>query len=293
MLALAALAVALQGAAQGTQFDTTFAAGRGDRLEASIFAGSITVKGWDRDQVRIQATGIRPGEPSRAHRREGLEITRGGGTIRVQKHPGRGDGHADVTIWVPAPMAIELSGVETTISVEATQGSVRATTIEGDLSVAGGTEYIELSSVDGSIRATGVRGRLQVNAVDGGVTVRDARGAVTVNAVDGSIDLENVDGSNVQASTVDGDVSFRGPIRAGGTYRLVSHDGDVSATISGDVNAEVSISTFDGTFETDIPVTLSGTARAGRQFGFTLGRGGAQLSLETFDGTIRLARTGR
>ena len=61
----------------------------------------------------------------------------------------------------------------------------------------------------------------------------------------------------------------------------------------GAADADVSVSTFSGEFETDLPVTISGTTRAGRQFGFTLGRGGAQLHLESFDGTIRLERAGR
>jgi len=299
MLALsAALAVALQGVSvQGTQFDTTFAAARGDRLEAHVFSGSITVRAWNRDQVRVQASGM-DAESGRAGRVRvragGLDVSRSGGTIRVQLHPGRdGDGEGDVTIWVPAATPVELQGNQTEVTVEGLQGPVRATTIEGGVTVTGGAEFVELSSVDGDITVTGTRGRVQANSVDGAIVVRDARGAVGANTVDGGIELTDVDGPNVQANTVDGDITFRGPVRSGGTYRLVSHDGDVTATVAGTADVEVNISTFSGEFETDMPVTLTGTARAGRQFGFTLGRGGAQLFLETFDGTIRLARTGR
>ena len=156
-----------------------------------------------------------------------------------------------------------------------------------------GGDFVELSSVDGNVTATGIRGRLQANSVDGAIVVRDARGPVSVNAVDGDIELTDVDSPNVQANTVDGSISFRGPVRAGGNYRLVSHDGDVTVTLAGTADAVVNVSTFSGEFETDVPVTLTGTAKAGRQFSFTLGKGGAHLFLETFDGTIRLSRTGR
>jgi DUF4097 and DUF4098 domain-containing protein YvlB len=294
----AALAVALQGASvQGPQFDTTFAAARGDRLEAHVFSGSIAVRTWNRDQVRVQASGMEEAH-ERARRSRvrpgGLDVSRSGGTIRVQLHPGRsGDGEGHVTIWVPAATSVELQGNQTGMTVEGIQAAVRATTIEGDITVTGGGEFVELSSVDGDITVSGVRGRLQANSVDGAIVVRDARGAVSVNTVDGAIELTDVDGPNVQANTVDGDIAFRGPVRSGGTYRLVSHDGDVSATLAGTADAEVSISTFSGEFETDMPVTITGTARAGHQFSFTLGRGGAQVFLETFDGTIRLGRTGR
>ena len=40
-------------------------------------------------------------------------------------------------------------------------------------------------------------------------------------------------------------------------------------------------------------VTVTGSVKGGREFSFTLGGGAARLSLESFDGTIRLVRTGR
>ena len=48
-----------------------------------------------------------------------------------------------------------------------------------------------------------------------------------------------------------------------------------------------------GDFSSDMPVTVSGPIKGGREFSFTLGSGAARLSLESFDGTIRLLRTGR
>ena len=133
----AALAAALQGVAvQGPQFDTTFAAVRGDRLEAQVFSGSITVKAWNRDQIRIQATAmdVESGGAGRTRvRAGGLDISRSGGSVRVQLHPGRsGDGEGDVTIWVPAATPLELGGTETTMTVEGVQGPVHVVTIEGD-----------------------------------------------------------------------------------------------------------------------------------------------------------------
>ena len=293
MIALVtALAATLQVAGVPAQLDTTFAAARGDRLEAQVFAGTITVKGWNRDQVRVQATGLEAGGRN-GHGRGGLDLGRSGGTIRVQVQPGRGGGEGDVTVWIPAAMPVELGGNETSIVVEGVQGPVRATTIEGHVTLTGGGEFVELSSVEGGITATGVRGRLKAGSVDGDIVIRDVRGPVSVTTVDGRIELTDVDGPTVQAGTVDGDVTFRGPVRAGGTYRLTSHDGDVTAALGGAPDAEVSISTFDGEFLSDFPVTITQAVKAGRQFSFTLGRGGAQVFLETFDGTIRLERTGR
>jgi hypothetical protein len=52
----------------------------------------------------------------------------------------------------------------------------------------------------------------------------------------------------------------------------------------------VSVSTFQGDFESAFPVTL--TEHRGKRFDFTLGGGSARLDLESFGGTIRLVRPG-
>ena len=52
------------------------------------------------------------------------------------------------------------------------------------------------------------------------------------------------------------------------------------------------MATFDGEFESEFPVVLQGL-QSGGSFEFTLGEGGASLTLEAFDGEIRLLRDTR
>ncbi len=53
----------------------------------------------------------------------------------------------------------------------------------------------------------------------------------------------------------------------------------------------MAVSTFNGEFESEFPVPLSGT-RKGKGFNFTLGSGSAQVTLESFQGPIQLLRPG-
>jgi hypothetical protein len=53
----------------------------------------------------------------------------------------------------------------------------------------------------------------------------------------------------------------------------------------------VAVSTFSGEFESEFPVPIRGT-RKGKGFNFTLGGGSAQVTLESFQGTIQLVRPG-
>lgn len=109
--------------------------------------------------------------------------------------------------------------------------------------------------------------------------------------MNGEIALEGVDAATVDASTVNGDISYAGPIRNGGRYSLSTHNGDITLTVAEGSSATVAVSTFNGDFESEFPVPLSGT-RKGKGFNFTLGSGSAQVTLESFQGTIQLVRPG-
>ena len=107
----------------------------------------------------------------------------------------------------------------------------------------------------------------------------------------GEITLDLVDATTVDASTVNGDISYNGPVRNGGRYSFSTHNGDVTLTVADGTNASVAVSTFNGEFESEFPVPLSGM-RKGKGFNFTLGNGSAQVTLESFQGTIQLIRPG-
>ena len=110
--------------------------------------------------------------------------------------------------------------------------------------------------------------------------------------MNGEIVLERVDATSLDASTVNGDVGYDGPVRSGGRYALSSHNGDVTLAVAESASATVSVSTFNGEFESEFPVTLRET-RKGKRFSFMIGAGGAQVSLESFQGTVSLVRPGQ
>ena len=294
MLMLAAVLVASLQVAQGTALDTTFAVAKGGRLEASVFSGSVTVRAWNRDQVRI-VSDVPLKRGGRDHDYVGgLDLRQGAGSVRLGVHPGGDYESAILTVTVPAGTSVELDGVETSFTVEGIAGSVEISTVEGDVTATGGSGEVSASSIEGDVVVSGVRGRLDASSVDGDVRVRDvATGPVNVSTVDGAIDLENVNATRVEANTVDGDVYFSGQLQGGGEYRLQSHDGNITAAVGQNPNVQVNVSTYDGDFTSEMPVTVSGSIKGGREFSFTLGGGAARLSLESFDGTIRLLRAGR
>jgi DUF4097 and DUF4098 domain-containing protein YvlB len=127
--------------------------------------------------------------------------------------------------------------------------------------------------------------------VNDDVHVSASSGDVVAQTVNGEIGLQLTDASSVDASTVNGDIQYSGPIRNGGRYSLSTHNGDITLTVPENTSASVAVSTYSGEFESEFPVPLRGT-RAGKGFNFTLGSGSAQVTLESFQGTIQLIRPG-
>ncbi len=105
--------------------------------------------------------------------------------------------------------------------------------------------------------------------------------------------IDNAQTSNLEAFTVNGEVTFNGTIRDAGVYKLGTHNGDIRVGLGGANNATIFVRTFQGDFSADFPVQLPDgqNARSGsKRFNFTLGSGSARMELQSFGGDIVLAR---
>lgn len=262
--------------------DTTVPVQRGDRLRLDTHEGSITVRTWTRSDVRVSASG--------ADDDERVRVTRSGGTVTVRTDSRWGaPSEADYDLTVPAWLGLTLETVEGDITVTGSGAPLALTTVQGDISVTGGTGNVTITAVDGDVVLRDASGNVSVTAVNGDVEIRGARGPIAAGSTNGDVLLLDVASNAVQASSVNGDVTFGGPVDAAGRYTLGTHNGDVTIGVQDGASATVSVNTFMGDFVADFPVRLTGT-RPQRHFSFTLGGGGARIELESFQGTIRLAR---
>ena len=264
--------------------DTTVPATKSQRLDINVFAGSVTVRAWNRDAVKVEgATG----------RRDQLEVDSRGSTVSIETSGRHGPASdADLVVTIPVGMPIDVSGVELDVTIEACRCSMHVETVQGSIVASGGEGAVRLTSVEGSVSVTGVNGKLQANSVNDDVVVRDVTGDVTVETVNGDVTLERIRSGSVEASTVNGDIGFDGEIRKGGSYALTSHQGDVHMVVPTSPAATIRVNTFNGSFESDFEVTLQGPSGRNRRLTFTLGGGGAMIDLESFSGDIRLLKSG-
>jgi DUF4097 and DUF4098 domain-containing protein YvlB len=260
--------------------DTTVTVQAGSRLEMNRVDGGVRVTAWAKSTVRVVASHGGDAE---------LKVEVSGRRVTVEaQDPDGGPYDGDIEISAPADLALAISTVSGDIAVTGSRADLDLESVEGAVTVEGGSGVVTLHSVSGDIRVTGAKGKIELNSVDGSIDGRGLDGDVAAETVDGEITLAGVTGTGVDATTVDGNVRLEATLKAGGRYRLNSHDGDVTLSVPA-LDAAVSISTFSGSFESDFPVTLNST-RGGKRMDFTVGAGAASVDLESFDGDIRIEK---
>jgi DUF4097 and DUF4098 domain-containing protein YvlB len=261
---------------------------KGTRLVLSNQAGEVVVRSWDQDRVRIQAS---------HGARETISAETADNTLRIRTQRSTGSrgpgGLVDYQITVPRWMPVNLTGTYLDATIEGTQAEVTVETVHGNAKVTGGNGAVSLRSVEGVITVDKANGRVQASTVNEGIRITNSSGEINAETTNGNIFIDNATTSNLEAFTVNGEVTFNGTIRDSGVYKLGTHNGDIRVGLGGANNATIFVRTFQGDFAADFPVQLPDgqNPRSGsKRFNFTLGSGSARIELQSFGGDIVLAR---
>lgn len=271
-----------------TTTDQTVQVAKGSKLDVNNFAGDVNVKVWDRDSVRVEVT---------HSDREAIDIKQDEQILRIRGRSLRGGPprSLDYTITVPGWMAINVNGTYADVTLEGVGGDVAIETTRGDIKVRGGSGFISLKSVQGDISLEKAKGRVEVRAVNEGMHLVDINGDLSAETTNGSIILDRIDSGNVDLYTVNGNISYDGPIKDRGVYRLTTHNGIIAMPVAERVNATLTLRTYNGSIRSSFQLTSpSGddAQKRNKRMTVTLGNGSAHVELESFGGAISLRRPG-
>jgi hypothetical protein len=299
---------------------------RGGKVAISSRSGQIFVSGWDRDIVQASAAGDggavpietqTTGDPSRprllltvAGRRYGrdarldVKVPRYADVETLDGYRGEIDvadiegaalinaGNGDVKIMRVGSLKVSRRSGDVTVGE--VKGDVTARSFNGDINVSGITGLVDIAATNGDLNIRNAGGDVRANSATGDVVVRCAKGRADVSSASGSISLIGI-GGDVDASTASGDVTFIAPIRVDGNYRLKSLSGSVSMTIQPDVAGfTATLTTYSGEIDTGFPIKVESPVQVGppinRRINGVFGNGQAKLSLDSFSGTVTIAK---
>lgn len=204
--------------------------------------GSIRVRGWDGDSVRVTArlqANAGSDEDARALLKD-VRVVADGRTVRAEGPDGGWGSHrnwsASYVVWVPRHF---------------------------DLS---------LDATNGSLGIDGVTGRLQLRTTNGSVALTDVGGDVHARTQNGSLNVQLAgnawDGSGLDAETQNGSVRLAVPERFAGQLETGTVNGsihtDFPVTVQGRISRQLSLP-LNGGGKTIRAMTTNGTVRISRR----------------------------
>ena len=268
--------------------DTSFSFDRRGLVSLTIGSGNIIVTAWDRDQIRVHAT----------TESGGVRLDASSSRVVVEPRGGYGSGgESRYEITVPIGTRIVARAQSGDIAITGTHADIDARSQSGDIRIEDAASRLDVGTLSGDIEVHAAIGDVQIKSVSGDIRLTDLKGDFEGETVSGSIDLKNAVGRLVRSHTTSGDLSYEGSIDPSGRYELSAHSGDIRLAIPSNANAQLSVSTWSGTLDSDFPITLRpgehgiGSGQA-KRFTFDIGNGAARIEAETFSGDITISSRG-
>lgn len=287
---LFALAMFAATASAGERIDQRVDAPADGTVSIENLAGSITVSGWDRNEVRVE------GELD--DRVERLEFENDGEFTRIKVvYPrnmrGNVDG-SDLNVSIPAGSRLEVGAVSSEVDVRGVAGAVRIDTVSGDISVDAATSDYTLESVSGSIRLDGTRdnARVKASTVSGDVRLGNVTGELDVASISGDVYVSDGEFTRIEAGNTSGDIEIAGKFANDGVFRFKAISGDVTVRFRSTPQGTFDVTTFSGGIDNDFGPEPERKSRfsPGLELKFREGKGDAEFRLNTLSGEISLLK---
>jgi DUF4097 and DUF4098 domain-containing protein YvlB len=116
---------------------------------------------------------------------------------------------------------------------------------------------LKISSVSGDIRVEGVNGDLTLHSVSGDISVTKLEGELELNSVSGDVKLTKIGVAKVDAISISGEIDYSQGSLLGGLYSFSSTSGKVSVVHDHDAAYEVSGRTISGSITNNVGSSLS------------------------------------
>lgn len=196
---------------------------------------------------------------------------------------------------------VVVTGVTTNITVVGEKSPIRLKNV-GSAEVRTQSGEVEIDGTSGLADVITTSGVISVRNAGGDVRALSLNGRIDIDCAQGRVDASNTDAritirgarSDVSATTTYSFVQFRGPIRNDGRYYLKSMSGSVEMETPADSPGfTVSLSSYRGQVETDFDLKTTQpkvSSPGGRRMIGRRGNGSAHITLDSFDGSVRLKK---
>lgn len=270
------------------------AAAPGVHVSINNVKGTVSVIGWDRDEVQVSG---QLGEGARP-----LAITGNRRQLEVKVEPQRGSGWfswrgdntmapSQLEVHVPRAASLDIHLISARLAVVGLDGgSIVVNTVSGKARIEARTPSLKVDSVSGGVSLSGHAERAELQTVSGDILAPDLGREVKLQTISGHIRVGGGPWQTLSLSTVSGAVQLNGKLANMGRIDVDSMSGDVRLQLPADTSAKVHASSFSGDLDSNFGTPEKATHGPGSTLETQLGNGRGSIHIETFSGDLQLSR---
>ena len=249
--------------------------------------GSVRISGWNRDSVAFTGTAdTRLPEFQFSVAKQG---TAGKGGLWDEARTG---GEAAIEAFVPENATVWVKTTGASVSVEDVLGSVDVYSVTGDVRITGTPRQMYAESMGGEITISGSSTSVRAKSGSGPITFRGAGEDVSLTTVGGRITVSGPRLRRGYFESVTGDILFDGDLEPGSSVGFQTHSGSVELVLPRDTGADCTVTSIQGEVRVDFQTdqTFERQGARGPEREFTIGDGGADVKIQSFDGPVAIRR---
>ncbi len=178
------------------------------------------------------------------------------------------------------------------MQIDDVSGGVDVYTVSGNVTFTGSPKQLYAESMGGAVSITGESRSIRAKTGKGPITFRGSVEDVTLVTVAGKITVSGPRLRQGHFESVTGDIVFDGALEPGSWVGFQTHSGRVEMTLPRDAGADCVVTTIEGELQVDfdVPEALERDGAQGPEKEFTIGDGGANVKIQTFDGSVAIRR---
>ncbi len=246
-------------------------------LKFWVPAGRIRLVAWDRDSVVLRG---------RIARSASLFID--GNSVGMKlavERPGGEAGESNVVAYVPRGAKVSVKTVSAGIDAAGVTGWFYS--VSGSMHLSGSATSVEVESMNGNLDLDVTTPWLRARTGDGHLLLRGEPQDVDASTIGGTLDIAATTVLRGQFGSVSGDVHYVGSPAPGAIFEFSNHSGAVDLLLPQNVSGVFTLSSIIGSIQNDF-TAVRPIASATHSMRLSLGRGGSQVTVRTFKGSIRI-----
>jgi hypothetical protein len=259
------------------------------RIDIENISGRIEIKGWDRDEVRLELDEDRARSLDIDGKRQRIKI-RSSGLRRGRLGWGAPGEGVDIDLYVPTQSRIKAMAVNGDIRSEGVDGTLDFHAANGQIEVRGSPREVRLETLNSSIKVEGDARQVDARTLNGSIELRGVGGEVTVSTMSGSIKVEGDALDRVDLKTLSGSIELVGRLAERARARLKTFSGSIKVEIPSETSARFDVESFSGSIQNEFKTTTTREQdwRGGQRLEFTADDGDGRVSIESFSGAVEI-----